>query len=266
MIWGQAAYRYDGSEYYRSKDPAFVSGDQGHYVAVADLDADQKPEVVVATPRDVLVLDNQGNTLDSVMRTGSNQFPFPPAIADLDGNGRPEILVGDGMRFTAYNGDLGEVWSMPVVDMSGIAAGTAFDFLGDGTAEAMYGDETTSWGFDGSDGHVIFMQPRLSGTMIEYPSVADVDNDGSADILIVSNNNLGMMNDYGLQLISDRDARWVPARRILNQETYHVTNVNDDGTIPVHETPSWKLNNSFRVQAQIGGDGVVCLPPRPGTL
>lgn len=51
----------------------------------------------------------------------------------------------------------------------------------------MYGDETISWFFDGLDGHVIFMQPRTSGTLIEYPSVADVDNDGSADILLVSN-------------------------------------------------------------------------------
>ena len=96
--------------------------------------------------------------------------------------------------------------------------------------------------------------------MVEYPIVVDVDNDGSAEILIVSNDNIQPGSDYGLQVISDSKGRWVPARHILNQEAYHVTNVNDDGTIPRHETPSWKLNNSFRAQGQVNDDGVVCLP------
>jgi hypothetical protein len=34
-----------------------------------------------------------------------------------------------------------------VSDQSGIAAGTAFDFLGDGMAEAMYADESTLYVF-----------------------------------------------------------------------------------------------------------------------
>ena len=61
-------------------------------------------------------------------------------------------------------------------------------------------------------------------------------------------------------MISDRQRRWVPARRILNQDTYHVTNVNEDGTIPQQEQPHWLLNNTFRAQAQVNGDGSVCLP------
>jgi hypothetical protein len=65
-----------------------------------------------------------------------------------------------------------------------------------------------------------------------------------------------------LQVISDRLNRWIPARRIMNQDTYHVTNINEDGSIPVHELPAWKVNNSFRAQAQINPDGSVCLPKR----
>ena len=41
------------------------------------------------------------------------------------------------------------MWTATVQDASGLAAGTAFDFLGDGTAEAMYADETTLFVFDG---------------------------------------------------------------------------------------------------------------------
>jgi hypothetical protein len=104
---------------------------------------------------------------------------------------------------------------------------------------------------------VIFQIPRTSQTLAEYPIVADVDNDGSAEIVVVS-------NAYGppsptVQVIHDRDDRWVPARRIWNQHTYHVTNVREDGTIPAHEAPSWQHLNSFRVNAQTDAGGV-CVP------
>lgn len=67
----------------------------------------------------------------------------------------------------------------------GIAAGTAFDFLGDGGAEAMYADENTMFIFDDS-GEELLRVPRSSLTNVEYPVVADVDNDGSAEIVVVS--------------------------------------------------------------------------------
>jgi uncharacterized repeat protein (TIGR01451 family) len=41
----------------------------------------------------------------------------------------------------------------------------------------------------------------------------------------------------------------VPTRKIWNQHTYHITNVNDDGTIPQFETPSWLTHNTYRCQA-----------------
>jgi hypothetical protein len=63
-----------------------------------------------------------------------------------------------------------------------------------------------------------------------------------------------------VQVIKDRQDRWIQARRIWNQHTYHVTNVREDGTIPAREAPSWTRLNTFRTNAQIGGAGV-CQPP-----
>ncbi|HEX2678388.1 MAG TPA: VCBS repeat-containing protein [Polyangiales bacterium] len=274
VIWGPVAYRHDGTVYYDNADIPRTGPYAFSLPAVADLDGDGKPEVIITVQTSVFVLDYAGKTVRSATVGTSSPttlfgipigggFAFPPAIHDLDGDGKPEIMVSDGGHYHALAGDLTEHWSLPVTDISGCAAGTAFDFLGDGTAEAMYGDEHTSWGFDGADGHVIFMQPRTSGTLIEYPTVADVDADGSADILIVSDklsaNPSGVPATPTLQVISDRMGRWIPARRIMNQDTYHVTNIDDDGTVPVHEMPSWKLNNSFRAQAQVNGGGV-CIP------
>jgi Tfp pilus tip-associated adhesin PilY1 len=74
-----------------------------------------------------------------------------------------------------------------VQDFSGLATATAFDFLGDGVAEAIYADETQIYVFDGKTGQINLTSPRQSGTLIEYPVVADIDNDGSAEIVYVSN-------------------------------------------------------------------------------
>lgn len=62
-----------------------------------------------------------------------------------------------------------------------------------------------------------------------------------------------------LQAIRDTDDRWIQARRIWNQHAYHVTNVREDGTIPVVEPKSWTLLNTFRTNAQIQAGGV-CEP------
>jgi hypothetical protein len=103
-----------------------------------------------------------------------------------------------------------------VSDSSGSAAGTAFDFLGDGTAEAMYGDELTMFVFAGSDGHVVLSQARPSPTGIEYPVVADIDADGSAELLFVQAYP-SSGNNRGLLVLQDREQRWVPAREAQQQ-------------------------------------------------
>ncbi len=92
--------------------------------------------------------------------------------------------------------------------------------------------------------------------------LAVIDNDGSAEIVVVSNQ-YGNGMSPPVQVIRDKDDRWIQARRIWNQHTYHVTNVREDGTIPQFEPPSWKSLNTFRTNAQIEGGGL-CEPPIPG--
>src|SRR5690606_2911931 len=115
-------------------------------------------------------------------------------------------------HYTAYLADASILWTAIVSDQSGIAAGTAFDFLGNGTAEAMYADEHSLFVFDVT-GTPIFDLPRTSGTLSEYPVVADIDNDGSAEIVVVSNA-YGAMPSPTVQVIRDVEDRWIQARRI----------------------------------------------------
>ncbi len=183
----------------------------------------------------------------------------PATIHDFDGDGHPEYAMSSATHYTVYRPDATIKWDATVADPSGIAAGTAFDFLGDGTAEAMYADEYSMFVFD-SNGHSLMTIPRTSSTLSEYPVVADIDNDGSAEIVVVSNPSGGSGGGSPtVQVIRDKQDRWIQARRIWNQHTYHVTNVREDGTIPQHEVPSWTQLNTFRTNAQISGSGV-CEP------
>src|SRR5262249_38061338 len=131
-------------------------------------------------------------------------------------------------NFSVFERDGSVLWTSLVSDESGCAAGTGFDFDGDGIAEAIYGDEDYSLVFNGLTGAELLKTPRTSRTLIEYPVVADIDNDGSAEILVVSSDSIhdGVAPiGWTVQAIRDKEDRWIQARRIWNQHTYHVTNV-----------------------------------------
>lgn len=256
IVLGHAAYHHDGTQLYLV--PSIVPG----YPQVADLDGDGLPEILVTNTDGISVIEHDGTLKYGPIRptgapTGFTTWVRPATIHDFDGDGEPEFAVSSANEYTVYESDGTILWSAPVSDNSGIAAGTAFDFLGDGVAEAMYADETQLFIFDGA-GDVLLQTPRSSGTLSEYPVVADVDNDGSAEIVVVSNM-IGGASSPTVQVIRDVSDRWIQARRIWNQHAYHVTNVREDGTIPQNEMPSWSGLNTFRTNAQIEG-GVLCNP------
>ena len=250
VILGQSAYHHDGTLFYETLDinPGFPQ--------IANLDDDDDPEIIVNTREGISVLEHDGTVRDLELRpTGDPDGKWfrPSTVHDFDGDEASEFAVSSANNYAAYERDVTLVWAAVVDDSSGWAAGTAFDFLGDGTAEAMYADQGNLFAFD-ENGDVLMQVPRGSPTLTEYPTVADIDNDGSAEILVVSTN-----NQPTLQAIKDVEDRWIQARRIWNQHTYHVTNVNEDGTIPQFEKPSWLQLNTFRTNAQIEG-GAVCKP------
>jgi hypothetical protein len=259
VVMGSVAYRHDGSVYYVAADV------KAGYPQVANLDADPMPEVVVTNEDGLNLIEHDGSmTYRGLQPTGdvTDQLQTwwrPATIHDFDGDGKAEYAMSSANHYSVYEADASIVWSAPVQDHSGIAAGTAFDFLGDGIAEAMYADEQTLHVFDGG-GQAVLEVARSSTTLSEYPVVADVDDDGSAEIVVVSNQVYGEQTAPTVQVIRDAEDRWIPARRIWNQHTYHVTNVREDGTLPLNELPHYASLNTFRTQAQIGEHGV-CEPP-----
>jgi hypothetical protein len=259
IVLGHAAYHHDGS-------PLWITDVGSGQPQVANLDDDPEPEVLVGTFDGVALLDHDGAVqYQELLPTGDlgHNWITPAAVHDFDGTGDAEYAMNSGAHYSVFEPDGSIVWSAMVADTSGAAGGTAFDFLGDGTAEAMFADETQLFVFGGA-GEVLLQADRFSWTLKEYPVVADIDNDGSAEILVVSNEGLfGGGVQPLLQAIRDVDDRWIQARRIWNQHTYHVTNVREDGTIPQVEPHHWERLNTFRTNAQIEG-GVVCMPEPAG--
>jgi len=260
VVLGHAAYHHDGTVYYRNEGMA--TG----YPQIANLDDDPEPEVLFLNVNGITVLEHDGEVkLEALTPTGDPPegltWVKPATVHNFDGDSAEEFATGSANNYTVYEPEATIRWQAPVSDQSGSAAGTAFDFLGDGSAEAMYADEHTLFIYDGS-GVPYLDVPRSSGTLIEYPVVADIDDDHSSEIVVVSNfdPSTGGSTAPTVQVIRDKEDRWIQARRIWNQHTYHVTNVREDGTIPQHERPSWKLLNTYRTNAQIE-DGGPCMPP-----
>jgi len=86
---------------------------------------------------------------------------------------------------------------------------------------------------------------HASGTLMEYPLIADVDNDGSTEFIVASND-YAYSGWHGISVIGDADSSWAPARPIWNQYAYFITNVNNDGSIPAVQTKNWLTWNNFR--------------------
>ena len=118
---------------------------------------------------------------------------------------------------------------------------------------------------------MLFETCNTTGTLIENPVVADVDGDDQADIIVASNAyafTCDGTKQSGIRVFGSKNHDWVRTRRVWNQHAYHVTNVEEDGTIPAVEAANWKqpgLNN-FRQNKQPGlefaaPDAIVAVRP-----
>lgn len=223
---------------------------------IDDFDGDGFPELATAFGRAYVVLDLQEPTpecpawptrlVDGVEGPQGNPPRTPngkqcSTDEDCSLTGAAMCNQKTGTCVCYHNG-----WMRLTEDNSSRATGSSvFDFNGDGAAEVIYNDECYFRIYDGVTGSVLFKEHSPSRTRTEYPVVADVDNDGNAEIVFATSNESGFCDegfDYnnGLEVWGEHNDLWVSARRIWNQHAYHVTNVLESGGIPLQEPENWK--------------------------
>jgi hypothetical protein len=125
-----------------------------------------------------------------------------------------------------------------------------FDLNGDGRPEIIINSHANFRIYDGKEGTPLFADAESIGCYDYYQRtiVSDVDGDGHAEIVV---SDRFWMGGDTIRVYKAKNNDWVGSRKIWNQPNYHVTNVNDNGSIPQYESPSWLLNNTYMCQSAV---------------
>lgn len=242
IILGNRVFNHQGAQIWTSP----VSGGYGHWSAILDYDGDAGAEVAMVGAGRLLIHDTDGTLLVNVSAGGGQ--PGPPCVADFDGDGDAEIGWASSNAMNLYSLDGTRLWTAPIDDSSGLAACSGYDIDGDGAFEVLFADQHALRILDGRTGAVRYEQGgHASGTLWEYPTVADVDNDGSAEIVIGSNN-YWMAGWSGITVFGHRGDGWMKSGTTWHTHDFAVTNILPDGTVPARPAPWWQVYNVYRAR------------------
>ncbi len=169
---------------------------------LANLDTDAALEIVVGGRDGILYAYNQdGSPLPGFpFNTGHRAaIESSPAVGDIDGDGRMEIVFGAGSTFTpnahgglyALNDNGSVLWRFNTPDSTGDGYRDAVysspalgDLDGDGTLEVVFGSwDSRVRALNGENGSIQW-EVFLRDTVWSSPALGDIDRDGYLDVVI----------------------------------------------------------------------------------
>ncbi len=210
------------------------------FAALVQADADPEGEVAFVSDLGYQLYDTDGTLLVEVALPSGQPFAFPgpPCVADFDGDGTPELAVATYDNLSVIELDGTVVWSAPTRDW-GPTGCSGFDFDFDGAAEVLTHDIYAVYLLDGRTGTERWSwRPGYgitNGQGSEYSYVADVDNDGVAEIVASTNND----STLGVIVFGQADGDWPAAGPTWGVQDFSESNLEDDGSIPSTPTPPW---------------------------
>ena len=174
------------------------------------------------------------------------------SAGDANGDGAPDICLPteNGLLLLSLDGEVEQTWARD--ERNRVAGGcTLVDLDADGVYEVLdFGYLDGLWVLDGRDGAVLASDPGFTRSAINgAPIVADLDGDGSAEILVQGGEANTLLRSYG-----PSSGRWARTRRVWHQRSYDITSISDEGTILTWPFPSWEAYNAFRAQPAHDGN------------
>ncbi|MEN1728347.1 MAG: PASTA domain-containing protein, partial [Pseudomonadota bacterium] len=155
------------------------------------------------------------------------------------------------------------LWDIAIPVDSNQSAATVLDLDRDGFNEVIYpylrnSGLTRLRIFDGRDGSTKRdVEEYMGNGNLSIPFFADVDGDGASELIVMGRGTFAASSSSFYVFESELDDGsgngWPRTRSIFNQWNYHVTQINDDGSVPQFQQPHWLLPglNSNRINGPL---------------
>lgn len=152
--------------------------------AIADVDLDGLPEVVIGSGVDTLyALNGEDGSVLWRYVSGSALVYSSPMIGDIDGDQKPEVVCASYGSLRALDGESGGLlWQVPVNGGPGVSPCLA-DVNGDGVLEVVFAGSAGTIVFQGGDGTMIWTLDGYTAESYGSTVSEDVDADGSAEVI-----------------------------------------------------------------------------------
>ncbi len=248
IVSGHRAWRSDTSPLWTAGPASWLGGQQVPVLA-APL-GDDSPMVFMCSGDDsCLVVDANGVEQASITLDLPGH-PGGACAADIDGDGEMEFVQVSYSEVLAFELDGSLAWSVENHDPGGMTGCTTFDFDLDGAKEVVHSNDEAIRILDGATGATLWEDTDwVSNTVLDVPRVADLDGDGSVELIVPNSGGPGW-GYPAVRVYRNANRDWPPGSRIWPSATWSGTSHYADGTIPRVPAMPWATTRVWRGQPE----------------